>query len=182
MSAKSNSSDLEARLARIGEVPVSRGKVEAILVAFQAANGLPATPLDENGVATLSYDGLELALAHLPPFPGVKVSARLPAGLAKREDLANELLRANLSWAATGGGTFGKLPDQHGFVLSRMIPMIDDHEAFERELSAFAELAIDWVERLEQALDVPEDEQHRTVDNGGAQASTGPRGPFIDYA
>ncbi|MEM7025592.1 MAG: type III secretion system chaperone [Pseudomonadota bacterium] len=161
---------------------MSRTEVETVLAAFLAAKGMPETALDENGVIALQYGDLELALAHLPPFPGVKASARLPDGLARREDLANELLRANLSWSATGGGTFGKLPDQHGFVVSRMIPMIDDHQAFERDLTAFAELALDWVERIKHALAAPKEEQDRRADQGNAQARRGPPGPFIDYA
>ena len=147
----------EARLRQINDTALEREDIEAVLAAYAERNGVPAMTFDGDGVIELSIkDELPLALLHMPPFPGVMASATLPEGLAARDDLVRDLLRANRSWAATAGVTFAKLPGGDDYVLCRMISLADrDDEAFERAFLGFAAFALDQVREIDLWLDLP---------------------------
>lgn len=157
MNTNLESAELEVRLRQINETTLEREDIEDVLAAYAKRNGLPPMMFDDNGLIDLTIkDELPLALMHIPPFPGVMASVGLPEGLAARDDILRDLLRANRSWAATGGATFAKLPDGGDYVLCRLISLADrDDEAFERAFLAFAEFALEHVRSIELAFDLP---------------------------
>ena len=148
--------DLDQTLAQLIGTQLEGREVEAILASFTARNGLPPLSFDGDGMAELSIGNeVELALFHLPSFPGLMVAACLPDALAAHPDLGRALLQANLSWSETGGATFAKFPNDGPFALCRGISLADrDDQAFERQLLSFSEQAAGWIDELEMALDL----------------------------
>ncbi|MCP5315830.1 MAG: type III secretion system chaperone [Chromatiaceae bacterium] len=147
---------MEQRIAGLEDAVPDRDEVEAVLAAFAARNDLAPLLFDAEGEIAFGVgDDMDLHLVHVPSFPGVMAVVTLPKEIAARDDLSRDLLKANLSWATTGGGTFGRLPESGDYVFCQLIPLTTgDDVAFEADLLAFAERAQDWLERIELALDL----------------------------
>jgi hypothetical protein len=142
---------------------------------------VPAPGFDADGTLSLSVaDEVPLTLVQIDGLPGIIAAADLPAGLAGDAELLADLLAANLDWRRVGGATFGKLPGDGPVVLCRLLPVATDDGAdeaagrrLERDLLDFAAVAADWIDDLEQALDL---EDAGAAPPPAAPAAAPPRG------
>ena len=150
MSQAVDRDELDRTLHRLREVVLTRKDVDAVLQALAARWGVDAIALDESNSAELAVDGeIPLYLIHLPHLPGLVAAIPMPPGVADSPRTLAELLRANLSWQLTQGGTFGMAPGLDQPMLCRLVLLAGmDSAALDNELASFADFAKAWREDL----------------------------------
>lgn len=162
--------DSEARLTRIAEAALGPDGILAVLKTFAARNGLPELAFDEAGLITFELgDGLQISLTPAGGFPGLLAMTPLPEALFGHARAMRQLLVANLSWEATLGGTFARLPESEVIAYCRLMSLAEkDVELFERELLAYAEAAQSLIDDVELSVELEDDE----VDDDEAPAAS----------
>lgn len=141
---------LDRTLHQLREAVLTRKDVDTILRALAARWGVDAIALDESNSAELAVDGeIPLYLIHLAHLPGLVAAIPMPQGVADSPRALAELLRANLSWQLTQGGTFGMAPGLDQPMLCRLVLLAGmDAAALDHELASFADFAKAWREDL----------------------------------
>ena len=156
MSATLDIQALEKTLVELdGAAALTRDDVAEVLRDYGNHIGVRDLEMDEHGAGGLRFDddGLELALAHLPQFPGIVAVAELDPAIRRDAELLKRLLQANLSWQLTLGGCFAVIPPRKALVLCRLIGFLDrDLERIDREFASFVDLVRRWQEALEVGL------------------------------
>jgi Tir chaperone protein (CesT) family len=100
-------------------------RLNALLKDFAALVGADGIEADESGVCTLAVEERLLINFVINPRNDTlmvwSVVGELPEG-GHAETLA-QLMRANLFWSGTGGGTLGLMPDSDDVVLAERHPL-----------------------------------------------------------
>ncbi|MEM7023292.1 MAG: CesT family type III secretion system chaperone [Pseudomonadota bacterium] len=146
---------IELALTAIEDQVPSRAEIQTVLTAYASYVGLQSLKLDERGIAECIVDDeLPLTFLHLPHLPGIIVAAPLPGDATRDDALLRGLLRANLSWSNTQGGSFALLPPLREPMLCRLIPLVKiDAATLDRELASFVDLVRAWHVEIELYLD-----------------------------
>ena len=152
---KLDSDVAESMLQKVKDAPLSREQIEGVLARFADEVGIEDLVLDENDSALLVVnDDLEIRLLYQEHFPGLIAASPLPDQSGNRLRLLRQLLRANLSWELTQGGTFGMLPKDKQLMLCRLLPLTEtDSTQFEQMISGFADHALAWRQHILETLD-----------------------------
>ena len=115
---------------------------DSVIAEFVRRRGLPEGSLAEGEPLIARYEGLEMVLEPQSGLPLILATVALPCAVNERPALARYLLRTNLNWARTGGGTLAALGPDDGITLCRMIHLVaDGAEALEREVVMTLEIA-----------------------------------------
>lgn len=151
--------DGEARLKRIAEASLGPADISSLLEAFAERNGLSELAFDEAGLITFELgDALQISLTPAAGFPGLLAMTPLPEALFGHALAMRQLLASNLSWEATLGGTFARLPESDVIAYCRLMSLAEqDVELFERELLAFAEAAQSLIDDVELSVELEDD-------------------------
>ena len=155
-----DSDAVETLLQKVKEAPLSREQIDEVLSQFAEEAGIEGLALDENDSALLVVDGdVEIHLLYLEHLPGLIAASPLPDRPDNRGHLLRQLLKANMSWDLTQGGTFGMLPKDKDLMLCRLLPLTEeDSSQFEQMIAGFVEHALAW--------------RHHVLDNLGEEGES----------
>ena len=146
MSEEMTSEDFESTLQEIAGSAPDGEEVARLVAEFGVHIGVPDLQLSETGEACIALeDGLVVSLFQYENLPSLVAVAPLPKAAAQDEAIVRGLLRANMSWARTNGGTFAMAPDSDVPLLLCQIPLASlDVEALDARLTDFVELVRLW--------------------------------------
>ena len=112
------------------------------IAVFVRRRGLPEGSLADGEPLIARHEGLEMVLEPQSGLPLMLALVALPCAVTERPALARYLLRTNLNWARTGGGTLAALGPDDEVTLCRMIHLVaDGAEALEREVAMTFQIA-----------------------------------------
>jgi len=156
---------LDAKLQKLRDIKVTREDVVVVLGDLAKRLGMDSLTLGDNNAAELVVDDeVGLSLVYLEHFPGIVAAIPLPGEQARSPEVLLRLLRANMSWALTQGGTFAMLPGHKEPMLCRLFASLErDAKRLEQELAQFVELGIAW----------------RNAIDGGAGPEEAPPAPVV---
>lgn len=161
MAEENQSEALETAIMEVADAAWTRADVEDLIAAFAERTGTPGLALDEDGVARMSVDDeIDIALIHYAHFQGLVAASPMPPEVRGDDVVLRALLRANMSWSETKGGTFGMMPQGNVPVLCRLIPFVSmDAEALGVHLAEFIGLVREWHAEIYTYLDSAEDKR-----------------------
>jgi len=141
---------LENTLLQVRQATLSREDVDAVLEELAERLGIDSLALDESNATELVVDDeIALYLVYLEHLPGLVAAIPMPSGVAGDPNALTTLLRANMSWEKTHGGTFGMVPGLEEPMLCRLVVLTGrDAEKLDQELATFVELGKRWREGL----------------------------------
>ena len=141
---------LDHTLLQVRQANLAREDVDAVLEELAERLGIDTLALDENNATELIVDDeIALYLVYLNHLPGLIAAIPMPPGVADSPELLASLLRTNMFWDQTHGGTFGMVPGLEEPMLCRLIVLTErDAEKLDQELATFVELGKTWREEL----------------------------------
>lgn len=146
MSSAIVSKDFETVVQEVADFKPSREHADGLIAAFGEHIGVEGLQLDENGGTVITIDGdLVVSLSYYAHLAGFVVAAPLPLAAAEDDAIMRDLLRANMSWVHTDGGTFGMASGSNVPMLLRQIPLaLLDAEALDKQVADFVDLVRGW--------------------------------------
>ncbi|MEM7021001.1 MAG: type III secretion system chaperone [Pseudomonadota bacterium] len=152
---------IEAAIRKASSAHLTRDDVQGRLNEAARHLEIDSLCLDQNGVASMAIDDeTELLLMHRPHLPGIVVAVPMPAEAAAHVGVLRQLLRANLSWTSTQGGSFGLVPGTQAPLLSRLILLNGIHaEELAKQITSFIVFAEGWLAKIELELTHQQDRQ-----------------------
>jgi len=152
-----------------------RAALDKLLGEFGAEAGIPNLATEENGVCILVFNGtLNINLIGDPRTGNLMAWSNIGTLPADRAEAAlRTLMRANLFWRQTDGGTLGLMPDSEMVVLAMQRPLASLDVP---QLQELIESMVLESEQLRAALESPEKTATDTPDDLLHLISTGIRG------
>ncbi len=147
--------DFESTIHQIAGAAPSRNDVARLVADFGAHIGVPDLRLDETGQACITLeDGLVVSLLHQGMRPSLMVAAPMPPEATDNEAVLRSLLKANMSWPQTNGGTFALAQDSAIPMLMCLIPLPSlDVQTLDRQMAEFIDLVRYWHGQIETFSD-----------------------------
>jgi hypothetical protein len=134
----------------------SRDEAQNSLDLLADQLGIDEIRLDDSDTAWVRVGELDVGFGYLAHVNGIVAAVALPSAIAHHERLMEELLRANMSWQRTLGGSFGVHPITGTVMLRKLIPAGDSVGAA-KQVEQLLDLAQAAHEEIDLFLDLPGD-------------------------
>jgi hypothetical protein len=147
---------IEATLIHGLDKQYSREEAQHSLDLLADQLGFDAVRLDDSDTAWVKIGELDVGFGYLAHLNGLVAAVALPSAIAHDERLMVELLRANMSWQRTLGGSFGIHPITGTVMLRKLIPAGDTVGAA-KQVQQLLDVAQAAHEEIDLFLDLPGD-------------------------
>lgn len=127
--------------------------VDNVIAAFAAAHELATTSLNEDGCLTMPLPcGIDMMLSYLPSDDALVLYCELGEPMRDTGSIYRLLLEGMHVWRASGGVTFGLVPETEVISASLLLPLSDrfDATALAAAIEHFDSVVATWSDIVQE--------------------------------